>query len=276
MAPGDAYLPLLRRTGRGGELTENGITILPWTYLVAGEPSAGGWTAEVQTALGRPLNGRRRGAIEQLAVGLRHPPDPVRVRFFARNNRDQGLAGYEVFRIPSKDAAPEQVGVTDRDGMLIVPPGPQPVTTLILRSDGQVLAKLLVAPGTADVIDAPIADDNVRLAAQGQVQAVREELIDVVARRAILIARVQGLLKKGEVAKARELMDELNDLPTPSVFASRMDSVEDRLPKSEDPRVRQTVEGLFTATRELLTRFLDARTITNLQAQVNEATPSGS
>jgi hypothetical protein len=271
VAPGDVYLPVYRRTGRGGELAEGGVTPLPWTYLVAQQPDKSGWLAEVQSALPRPLAGRFRGNVEQIAISLRSATQPVRVRFFARSNPEQPLAGYEVLRVPPEKASPELLGVTNRDGMFEATLGDAPTATLILRSDGQTLAKLVVARGAAPVLEAPIADDLVRLAAQGEVQAVREELIDVVARRAILMARIRALLKKGELAEARKLMDELNDLPTSSLFGGRINDVANRLPKSQDPRVRQTVEGLFTATRELLNRFLDARAITDLQAQVNEA-----
>ncbi len=274
-APGDVYLPILRRTGRGGELVEGGVTPLPWTYLVAEKPQDSGWLAGVETALRQPLAGRRRTSIEQLAIALRSPPEPARVRFFARSNREQGLAGYEVYQVLAEGGEPELLGLTDRDGVFTVPARDKPAT-LLLRSDGQVLAKLVVAPGTAPVLDAPIADDVVRLAAQGEVQSVREELIDVVARRAILIARIEALLKKGDATAARELMDELNDLPTSTVFRSRIDEVASRLQPSDDPRVKQTVDGLFTQTRELLGRFLDARVITDLQARVNEALHSGS
>ncbi len=272
----DVFLPVLRRTGRGGELADGGIVSLPWTYLVAAEPSRAGWTAQLSTALRTPLSGRRRGSIEQIAVALNPTSEPVRVRFFARSNREQPLVGYEVFRVTDEAAPPRLVGLTGRDGVIEVPAEGEPVTALILRSDGQVLAKMLVAPGTAPIIEAPIADDAVRLAAQGEMQAVREELIDVVARRAILVARIQGALKDGDVPKARELMDQLNDLPTSSAFAGRIQRLQDRLPVSDDPSVRQTVAGLYAATRELLARFLDARTIINLQAEINSAPPAGS
>jgi hypothetical protein len=274
VSAGDVFLPLLRRTGRGGELADGGVSPLPWTYLVAAQSQEGAWRADVKTALRQPLAIRRRGNIEQVAIALRDPGVPARVRFYARSKPEQGLAGYEIFRVADK-APPTLVAITDREGVAVIPRGDEPVTPLVLRSDGQVLAKLMVASGAADVLQAPIADDAIRLAAQGEVQAVREELIDVVARRAILIARVQSLLKNGKALEASELMDELNDLPTPSVFANRIDDVRERLPASDDPQVRQTVDGLFSATRELLSRFLDARVITNLQAEVNQAVRGG-
>jgi hypothetical protein len=274
VAPGDPFLPLLRRTRRGGAQAGE-LTVVPWTFVLAKEPNDRGWTAQVDSALKNPFAARRRGMVEQVAIGLRRPTTRARVRFFARSNKDQPLAGYEVFRQPPGGGPPELLGVTDHEGVIEVPPGDHATTTLLLRSDGQVLAKLVVAAGAAETIEAPIADDATRLAAQAEVQAVREELVDVVARRAIMIARVKRLLKEKKVDDARELMSELNDLPSPGVFASRIDSVRDRLPKSEDPRVRQTVESLFSSTGELLARFLDARTITSLQAEVNAASRGG-
>lgn len=274
--PGDVYLPLLRRTGRGGELVEGGVSPLPWTYLVAAEPDQTGWLADVVSALPQPLAGRRRGTIEPVAIALRSRADHARVRFFARSNREQGLAGYEVLRVVDPKEPPVPVGRTGRDGVIDVPLDGQPTATLLLRSDGQVLAKLVVASGAAPVLEAPIADDRVRLTAQAEVQAAREEVIDIVARRAILIARVESLLKQGQAAEARELMATLNDLPTSTVLRNRLDDVAKRLPTSDDPRVRQNVEGLFTATRDLVARFLDSRVITNLQARVNEALRGGS
>jgi hypothetical protein len=254
---------------------EDGVSPLPWTYLVAAEPAPSGWRAGVETALPAPFAPRRRTPVEQLAIALRHPREPARVRFFARSNREQSLVGYEVFRIPAPSAAPELVGLTNYNGVIVVPPSDKPTETLMLRSDGQVLAKLVVTPGAAELLEAPIADDAVRLTAHSEVQTVREELIDVVARRAILIARIEALLKQKKAAEARELMADLNDLPTSTVFRSRIDEVAERLPESQDARVRQTVNGMFTATRDMLARFLDARVITNLQVKVNEAVRAG-
>ncbi|HMP08487.1 MAG TPA: hypothetical protein PJ982_19225, partial [Lacipirellulaceae bacterium] len=204
------------------------------------------------------------------------PREPAMVRFFARSNPDEPLAGYEVFRIPAEGENPVLAGRTGADGVFAVYPGEQATTTLLLRSDGQVLAKLVVASGGSRVIEAPIADDRIRLAAQAEVQALREELIDVVARRTLMVAQVRKWLKEKDIDEARRTMAMLNELPTPTAFSNRLDSVAKSLPVSDDPRVRQTVEGLLTSTRELLSRFLDARTITSLQAEVNAASRAAS
>ena len=265
--PGDVYLPLLRRTGRGGELAEGGVTVMPWTLLIADEPDDTGWTASVETASGvRPLNGRRRGPSSNSRSPSSDPASPSACASSPAAIASRASPATKCSASRRK-APPELLGVTDRDGMIDVPAGRQ------ARHDAAPPQRWPGARQTARRRRARPSDRRpdrrrrVRLAAQGEVQAVREELIDVVARRAILIARVQALLKEGKVDDARELMDELNDLPTASVFASRIDAVMQRLPKSDDPRVRQTIEGLFTATRELLAQIPRRRApITDLQS----------
>lgn len=275
VAPGDPYLPLLRRSDRSGQLAKNGLTEIPWTLLTAAEPDAQGWLADIHSGMRNPFLAKRRGLVEQVAVSLNYPRGPSRVRFHARSDAKQGLAGYEVFR-ELLGKPPLKVGVTDRDGTILVPPGDAAVSSLLLRSDGAMLARLPVVAGSPEVIQAAIADDEVRLQAQSEARVVREELIDVVARRAIMMARIRAMLKAGKVDEARQLMTELDELPSASTFAGKMNATARRLPKSADPQVQKSIERLFDTTRELLSRFLDPRAITTLQNEVNAAGNGGS
>jgi hypothetical protein len=274
--PGDAYLPLLRRTDRGGKLLEKGgITEIPYTLLTAAREGKEGWLATIHSGMRGPFASKRRGLVEQLAVGLRNERGATRVRFHARTDEKQGLAGYEVFRDVA-GASPQLVGVTDRKGEITIPPGDGAVSMVLLRSEGTMLARVPVVAGAPDLLDFPVADDPVRLAAQSEARVFREELIDVVARRTIMMARVRTMLKGGKVDDARKLMSELDDLPTASTFSGAIDATARRLPKSSDPQVQRAVDRLFASTRELLSKFLDPRAITALQSEVNSAKSEGS
>jgi hypothetical protein len=276
IAPGEAYLPLLRRTDRSGKLLEKGgVVEIPYTLLTTAAPNKDGWTASVHTGMRNPFGAKRRGLVEQLAVALKNPRAPSRVRFHARTDPKRGLAGYEVFREVGKQP-PQLIGVTDRQGVISVPPGEGAVSMLLLRSEGTLLARVPVAAGAADLLDTPIADDNARLAAQAEARVVREELIDVVARRTIMMARVRAMLKAGRVDDAEKLMSELDDLPTASVFAGAIDAAARRLPKSDDPQVQRAIDRLFASTRQMLSRYLDPRAISALQNEVNAASRGGS
>ena len=268
--PGEAYLPLQRRTDRAGKLIEGGVMQTPWTYLTIAEPRDSGWLASVHSGVRRPFSGVKRGLVEEVAIGLRNPSGATQVRFHARTDKSQGLAGYEVFRAGPHGAS-ERIGVTDRNGTIEIPATGDAVSMLMLRSDGQVLAKVPIASGGSDVQQTPIADNVTRLQAQSEAQVVREELIDLVARRAIMMGRVKAMLQKGRVEDAKNLMDELDEMPSPSVFGRTIENAARRIPKSDDPSVQRRIDALFSSTREMLTTFLSTAPITNLRAEVNAA-----
>ncbi|MBX3434047.1 MAG: hypothetical protein KF847_12060 [Pirellulales bacterium] len=271
LRPGQPLQPLIRRTDRAGELLPDGVSNVPWTYLEAIEPQTdGSWLAEVRSGIRRPFRARRRGQFEQLAVGLHPSGDSTTVRFYARNNPATGLAGYEVFRKLPGDQGTELVGVTNRDGEATIPRYAESVSTLFLRSDGQLLARIPVVSGTATRVEAPIADDGARLRAQAELRTVREDLIDLVARRAILMGRVRAYLNGGRLDDAKRLMTELSGLATVAEYSRRID-VSQRANRSPDPQVQERIDAMFADTRSLLAKFLSMKQITELQAEVNQA-----
>ncbi|MAT71467.1 MAG: hypothetical protein CMJ58_18315 [Planctomycetaceae bacterium] len=266
---GMPLLPILRRSDRSGELLENGVVPLPWTYLSATEPQGDHWLADVHTGVRRPFRARRRGQVEQLAVGLSPRDAATIVRFYAREDKSIGLAGYEVFRKTS-DGGTELVGVTDRHGEIEIPRSAEAIATLFLRSDGQLLAKIPVAPGAEQRLEAPIADDAARLRAQAELRTVREDLIDLVARRAILIGRARNYLETDRLKDAQQLMSELGKLPGVAQF-SRQISLAERGNSSADASVQKRISTMFDDTRSLLAKFLSPKPINDLQAQINQA-----
>ena len=56
------------------------------------------------------------------------------------------------------------------------------------------MAKVPVVPGAKPFVEVPIADDTARLRAQAALTSLSEQLVDTVAMRNILIARVRDRL----------------------------------------------------------------------------------
>jgi hypothetical protein len=118
----------------------------------------------------------------------------------------------------------------------------------------------------------PVADDTARLRAQASLTSLTEQLIDTVAQRNILIARVRDRIKKGQIEAAQELYSELDSLPGRAQFDQRISSAENRqLNHSDDPKVQARIERLFADTRKLLGRFLSTKQITELQGELTAA-----
>ncbi|MDC0935022.1 hypothetical protein OAS39_01960 [Pirellulales bacterium] len=277
VAPGQIFQPVLRRTNRAGELVGGGVPPVSWTFLTTMESSDNDWLARIESGVRRPFGGRRRGTVRTLAVGLRPTADPTRVRFYARHSPDRGLAGYEVYRRAPDDDESTLLGVTDASGTITLPTDLPGVMTLFLRSDGQLLAKAPVAPGTAPLVEVPIADDPARLRAAAELTAIREQLIDLVAQRAILMSRARAALEGGDVKKAQEFVNELGRLPSRSVFDQKISSAERGIGAKdlEDAQVRAKIDKMFADTRNLLGRFLDSRPISQLQTKVTQAAKEG-
>ena len=270
--PGDIYQPLLVRTSSSGEVRPDGVKQVPWTLLSLKEPEATEWKSQVHSGIRTPFGLRRRGRVDHLAIALRHTPRTTPVRFHARHDQAQGLGGYEVFRRETDDQASQLLGLTDADGTVQVPVANNPVSTLFLRSDGQLLAKIPVAPGATPRLEVPVADDPARLRAQAELTSLREKLIDLVARRTLLMARVRDRLEKGNIEEAGELYSQLDALPGLASFDQKMSSAENnKLNRSTDARIQGRIDKLFADTRKLLGRFLSAREVSNLQNELNAA-----
>lgn len=276
VSPGQVMQPLMIRYDSSGEVVEGGVREVPWTYLTAEQTDSGTWVGKVHSGMKRAFGKRRRGRSRQLAIAVRNPAATSRVRFYARHDQDEGLVGYEVFRRFRDDQESEFLALTDASGSVFVEPAEVDVVTLFLRSDGQLLAKVPVAPGAKPLVEIPIADDTARLRAQAELTAFREQLIDVVARRNILMTRARDRLAAGNLDEARELVAELDDLPGRAKFDQMLVSAERKRSNiSSDERVQGRIDKMFSETRKLLGRFLDVRQISELRNEVNAAAKTG-
>lgn len=273
--PGDAFLPVLRRTTREGELVTDGVQVVPWTYIeVTGLPDAEGGSKQivgrVQSGTRRPLGVRRRGRIEQVAIALRADPADATIRLHSRTEAEKPLVAYDVFAQNTGEKETRLVGLSDENGELCVAPGKTAIQLLYVKSAGELLARLPIVPGVDRYVDVPLPDDDVRLRAQARLAALREDLVDLVARRNIFMARVRHQIEEKNYGQARELLELLDELPGRAQFNQQLER-EARLHRASDPQVQRRIEQLFTATQTVLGQFLDPRPISELHDELRAA-----
>ena len=236
-------------------------------------PAERNWQAVIASGLRHPFGSRLRGRSELLALALHKAQASSRVRFYARHNRAQALSGYQVFQQQaSAKAASRLLGFTNSRGMIQVGQDLGPIVMLLLRSDGRLLAKVPVVPGVAALVEVPVADDMARLQAQARLVEIREQLVDLVARRNILLARVRDGLDQGHLDQARLLIQDLDALPGRAQMNQILSTAESQSGnRSKDPRIQARIAKLFANTRALLGRSLDARPVRDLENAVNTA-----
>ena len=252
---------------------------MPWTYLVTEQPAEerAALTARVYSHARAPFGARRRGRVEQLALHVRRRAGaPTVLRLHDRNNAATPLAGYEVFVSPPGSKELSRLGRSDSGGRLAVPPDPEgaPVRMTHIRCGSSVVASLPIAVGVEPLLQTPLLDERKRLAAETKVAALREELVDLVARRRILTARIRKRLEDNDLETAERLLDEVNGLPSITQFNGRIDKAE-QLYRADDPTAQRRLDRLFTETRTVLGSALDPRETSNLTNEVLQAIDSG-
>jgi hypothetical protein len=266
----DVFLPIVRRTARSGQLVENGVQPVAWTYVEAIDGKDKSLEFTVRSGSRRPFAGRRQGRTEQLAIAVRADAGPTTLHLQSRKNENKPLVGYEVLSQSTGQENPTTIGLSDLAGNVRIPPGKSRVASLIVKHGGQLLAKLPIVPGAQQTVNVPLPDDDARLAAEARLAALREDLIDVVARRNILIARARQKINKNDFAGAQELLRALDELPGKPQFDLTINSAK-RLLRSDDPLMQRRIDQLFQATQTLTAQFLDVKPVNEIHNELREA-----
>lgn len=268
VSEGDLFRPLIRHSDRVGKL--RGINAIPWTFLTVEEVLPAGFRCKVHSGFRSPLSARRRGRYEQLAVGVISPKSPTKLTLQSRIEPKQALAGYDVYAQSPGSEAAELVGRTNRQGNLMIHPGDHPLQVLLVRHGGELLARLPVVPGLESELSAEIANDDQRLEAEGFIKGLQEELVDLVTRREVLLARGRNQIKAGKLDEAGELVLELQSLKSRSDFSLYL-TQEKKKVFSSDRLVQAKIDSMFKKTQSLLQDYLDPAQVEQLSRQLLDA-----
>ncbi len=272
---GDVMIPILRRNDRDGNPKKNGIQEVPWTFLVVGDVrTPGEMTCQVHSGTRNPLNIRRRGRIEQLAIAVNTSESPTRLLLRSRTEPSVVLTGYEVYTSRPGEKKTRFVGLTERDGGIWLAPDDQVLHILFVKNGGQLLARLPVVPGLTAEAVAPIPNDEPRLQVEGSLKGLRMSMVDLVARREILMTRIRRKLMEGDHEVAENYFDQLVQLPTRKPFTQQVDQLRTSS-DSRDPRVQAQIDRMFIDTRNLLAKFLDPQQISDLRTEMIRAKRGG-
>ncbi|MBN2473030.1 MAG: hypothetical protein JXB62_00380 [Pirellulales bacterium] len=273
VGPGQVFRPIIRYNDREGNAAR--IVAVPWTCCTVQESAAkpvatGRVRCKLYTGLRSPLSGRRRGRIEQLALGVVPPHEPSVLVLQSRSTPCEALAGYEVYAHPPDSKTTTLLGRTDYRGRVPVLPAKDILRVLLVRNGGETLARLPMVPGIEPEVVASISNDDQRLKAEGYVTGLQEELVDLVTRRQILITLARARIDAGELDQAKQLIDELDRLPKRLEFNHRLGERQKSL-RSSDSRVQARIDALFSDTRRLLEQHLGPEPIEEVWQKFRKA-----
>ncbi|MCA9170380.1 MAG: hypothetical protein KDB23_22030 [Planctomycetales bacterium] len=271
--PGDVLLPFIRKADRKGVVGPDGIEMVQWTVMTVGEKDTIGYRCDFESGYRQPFRPRRNSRIEQLAMRVQPTLAATTLELVDRKKPEQPLRGYEVYE-KNADEQTTLLGRTDWRGQLsIARESDRPIRVLFVRNGQQLLGKLPMIVGNQARVVAPLRNDDIRLEAEGFLIGVQDSLVDLVARREVLAARIRRAIEAKELDKATALLKELRQLDTQDDFARRVQQRKQSL-SSGDATVQTKIDQLFAQTRTLLGRYLSQEQVDTLAASLREATAS--
>lgn len=276
-AVGDHVTPFLRHLGKKRELKR--MQNIPWTTIRMDLVERGYMEGTIISAFKAPLAGSRR-RVEMLGLKVRPMLAQTQVQVIPRGKPQSPMAGYRVEvldRLETKDdkVADRITLRTDRDGTILLPAEPKkPIRYLIVYSGIAPLAKAPVYPGHAAhlVLEAP--DDSPRLTVEAETELLESELVDLVARRAVIMARARGAAKKADWDSVSELEKQVDALPTLEQFLARIEAL--KIPavqtakQNKDRAQESRIVRMCKKITETATQHLDPLKVKEFHLEIAE------
>ncbi len=299
--PSQVFCPVLRRDDREGQLRRNddGEAVLPqpapWTFLVAREIRNADVRCRIESGLTAPMLISRRGRIESFALAVMPQNRITRLTVLDRQEPHNPIPGYDVFLQQPGTQTTRFLGRTGQDGGIDIRPQTErarpasspesqegipsdieqsspaapAIATILVRSGKQSLARLPLVAGFAPELTAYLPDDVKRLEAEAFIQALQEQLVDLVTQRRVLLEQAQSQMDAGRFDAAKEIIRQIEQLPDRETLRRRLTTRQSQL-RSSDPHIQRQIETLFGDTEKLLNRHLDPAPVAALSQAISK------
>lgn len=283
------------------ELVLERIQQVPWTYLTAGPLEAGASVATVTSGLRGAVSVRRR-RIEIVGLMVRHREPSTRLTLTTFAPRRRPLGGIEVEVVPlpppksekpkgeieaggakeveskpDQPPAPEVRLVTDRNGRVVIQSsadGSNKPMLLLVRSGQNLLARVPFVAGVRREETLELPDDTLRLEVEGEVAQLQSELVDTVARRAVLSALARSRAKARDWEAADTYLKQVSIVPKSSTFMTSLNAIRinglEASRAQKDKATELRVKRLCDETAALIKDYLEDDKLAELREEIAE------
>ncbi len=275
LKPGGLLRPFYRFFSREGEVLR--VQTIPWTYFAVTETDRARAKCRLSSGLRVPLTTRRRRTVKAMAVGIRPRFENSKLKLVAQSIEQQSLPGINVSILTGgDDDKPPKTLMSDRDGIVTISTSDAPELPMILavRSGTSVLAKMPFVPGLAPETSVFLPDDSIRLKVEGQLAVLESEIIDVVAKIAVLKARTKFFMKKNDWEQIDEQLARVDELAQPNLLRTRLTVIRENAVQAAEARrnisAKRRIERVCRINGELIDRYLDPNKLKEFKEEVEE------
>ncbi len=261
------------------------IQQVPWTYLTVEAVELGTSACTVTSGLRSAFSARRR-RIDVVALEVTRQVATTRLTLVTRPPERRPLGGVEVevsadsqpapADKPAVDAEQPRKFVTDRNGQVWIPAAEsfQKPVWLFVRSGQNLLARVPFVPGIRPEQSLELPDDSLRLEVEGQVAQLQSELVDTVAKRAVVAALARKRAKDRGWDDVDNYLKQLTNMPKAPAFAADLSAI--RLNGLKTARSRKDkitevrIQKLCDETATLIKDYLDEDKLKELREEIAE------
>ncbi|MFO1007986.1 MAG: hypothetical protein U0929_18655 [Planctomycetaceae bacterium] len=274
---GDHVNAFLRHLGKNKELKR--LQSIPWTTIRIDMVERSYLRGTIVSAFKSPLTVSRR-RVEMLGMKIQTMHPSTRLRVIPRGKPQAPMAGYrvEILNRPEtkEDKVEDRVTMrTDRKGEIVIPADAEkPLRYLIVYSGTAPLAKAPLIPGYIEqaVLEAP--DDAPRLNVEAETELLQSELVDIVARREVMMARARGASKNGDWELVSELQKKVAELPTLEQFQARIEALRNpavqAAKRNKDKAQESRIVRMCKQIGETATQHLDPLKVKEFMDEIDE------
>ncbi|MEL6105452.1 MAG: hypothetical protein AAFU85_05430 [Planctomycetota bacterium] len=274
---GDALQPMLRKNDRvGAPISPPGA--IDWACLITVEKTGPEIKMDYYSGRAGGLQGRKNRRTFRMGMRLKPRDESTELRLHVKGREDMPLIGYELYERELKSKSMTFVGRTNWDGRLDIERGERPMRLLYVKNGGAVLARLPLVPGLTESEVADLKGDDLRLQAEAYIRGVQNAIIDLVAVRKLLAARIRKRLRKGQTEEAEDLYKKLREQPTNEKLANEMGRRQAGFLQEIGTRnqtERKKIDKMFSKTREMLGKQINDAIIRELGADFDRARDNG-
>lgn len=263
---GTVFRPLRLTDVKGGAIA---IRTIPFTYLPVEAVEGSTARCAIVSALRDPLTQRVSRPSTLAAVGLKVGDSVSRYRFVTRPDLAPA-AGYTLTARAVPDGLPSEVGITDREGRIALKPGYAGglVILRLVAGNAEPMTEFPAMPGeTSTEREIPFDPKPLAVSYQVQLDAIRDQVVDLVALRARLEKRMEARLQGDDLAGLQEGLKEYALLPPREQFAEQLSKLKEKATRehaaSKTPVLTKNLQARFNELQALIDRYLDDEAFTS-------------
>ncbi|WP_169979258.1 hypothetical protein [Tautonia rosea] len=249
----------------GPNSTIREIRSIPFTYLSVDEVEASLAQCEIVSGLRQPLPKQVAGRYRLVALGINPADVPTRFRFVSgEGDQKRPAAGYVLTARGLRDRVAAEVGTTDREGRITLPPkfSDKLVMLRLLDAGIEPLREFPVLPGeSSEEREIPVEPRPEAVALEFRLKALQDEIVDLIAQRGVLEARLEARASGQAWDEVKRLLDEYDQLTPRREFEERLARLSENAQLSQAelgvPILTRTAQAELAETRSLIERYLD-------------------